>query len=84
MQNQRVNYEKEKSLREIDGARKEFEEENRRNKVIAFISVMFFVIACAAIGFLFYALRMRMKAHRALRQMEMVRTTFFTNLTHEF
>lgn len=84
VQNQRVNYEKEKSLREIDGARKEFEEENRRNKVIAFISVMFFVIACAAIGFLFYALRMRMKAHRALRQMEMVRTTFFTNLTHEF
>ena len=41
-------------------------------------------MTCSAIAFLWYALRMRSKTNRTLRQMEQIRTGFFTNITHEF
>ena len=42
------------------------------------------ILSIAIILLLSYALRMRKKRHQALQQIEDVRTSFFTNITHEF
>ncbi len=84
LQNQRVNYEKEKSMREINVVKKNFEDEQRLKRIILAVSVLILTIVAFALIFLWYALRMRLQAYRVLRQMERVRMTFFTNITHEF
>lgn len=84
VQNLRVNYEKERSSRELSLIRENYRME-QRNKNIFLISGLFIVsIMVIALGFLWYALRMKSRNQRMMRRMEKVRNNFFTNVTHEF
>ena len=84
LQNLRIKYEIEKNAQEIDLVKQNFIEEQRDKRIILVVSILILLMTCSAIAFLWYALRMRSKTNRTLRQMEQIRTGFFTNITHEF
>ena len=84
LQNLRIKYEIEKNAQEIDLVKKNFIEEQRNKRIILTVSILILLMTCSAIAFLWYALRMRSKTNRTLRQVEQIRTGFFTNITHEF
>lgn len=84
LQNLRIKYEIEKNAQEIDLVKKNFIEEQRNKRIILAVSILILLMTCSAIAFLWYALRMRSKTNRTLRQVEQIRTGFFTNITHEF
>ena len=50
--------------------------------LIACLIVLFLTVV--AMGFLWYALRMKSRNQQVMRRMEEVRANFFTNVTHEF
>lgn len=84
LQNLRIKYEIEKNAHEIDLVKKNFIEEQRNKRIILAVSILILLMTCSVIAFLWYALRMRSKTNRTLRQVEQIRTGFFTNITHEF
>lgn len=84
LQNLRIKYEIEKNAQKIDLVKKNFIEEQRNKRIILTVSILILLMTCSAIAFLWYALRMRSKTNRTLRQVEQIRTGFFTNITHEF
>ena len=84
MQNMRVNYEREKGLRELAFVQKNYEIEQRNKRTIVIASVSVFLLTAIAFGFLLYALRMKSKTQQEMRKIEQVRQNFFTNITHEF
>lgn len=84
VQNLRVNYEKEKNFRELSLARENYRMEQRTKNLFLTGSFIILFITLVAIGFLWYALRMKSRNQRMLRRMEKVRSNFFTNVTHEF
>jgi Signal transduction histidine kinase len=84
MQNMRVNYEREKGLRELALVQENYKIEQRNKRVIIVAGISIFSLAAIAFGFLLYALRMKSRTQRAMRKMEQVRQSFFTNITHEF
>ena len=84
IQNLRVNHEREKSFQEMNIVRQNYMEEQRNKRIILVVSLLALLMTCSVIMFLWYALQMRSKTNRALRQMEQMRTSFFTNITHEF
>lgn len=84
LQNLRVNYEIEKNSKEINQVKQNYMEEQRNKRIILVVSILVLLMTCSGIIFLWYALRMRLKTNHTLRQMERMRTDFFTNITHEF
>lgn len=84
VQNLRVNYEKEKNFRELSLVREGYRMEQRTKNLFLTGSFIILFITVVAIGFLWYALRMKSRNQRMLRRMEKVRSNFFTNVTHEF
>lgn len=82
--NLRVNYEKEKSLRELMIVRQNHEIEQRTKNIFLITSLIVLFLTIAAIGFLWYALRMKLHSQNVMRYTEKVRSNFFTNITHEF
>lgn len=84
LQNLRVNYEIEKNSKEINQVKQNYMEEQRNKRIILVVGILVLLMTCSGIIFLWYALRMRLKTNHTLRQMERMRTDFFTNITHEF
>ena len=84
MQNMRVNYEREKGLRELSLVQQNVEIEKRNKRTITVAAISILSLAAIALGFLLYALRMKSKTQQAMQKMEQARQTFFTNITHEF
>ena len=84
LQNMRVNYEREKGLRELALAQRnyEIEQRNKRTIIVAAISVL--SLAIVALAILIYALRMKSRTQQIMRKIGQVRQNFFTNVTHEF
>lgn len=82
--NLRVNYEKERNFRELSLERENYRMEQRTKNLFLTGSFTILLITVVAIGFLWYALRMKSRNQRMLRRMEKVRSNFFTNVTHEF
>lgn len=79
-----VDYEKGQSLQQVESIRTAYEAEVRAKKM-AFITAMTTALgALAVIALLWYVLRTRRDNIRMLQRMERMRTTFFTNITHEF
>lgn len=84
VQNLRINYEKQRNLRELSLTRENYRIEQRTKNLFLTGSFIILFITVVAIGFLWYALRMKSRNQQMLRRMEKVRSNFFTNVTHEF
>ena len=84
LQNLRLNYEREKSQRELAELTRSYEEEQAAKHLYRWLAIIVAMLAVAATAFLVYAQRMRLKNRRANMQIEKMRTTFYTNITHEF
>lgn len=84
LQNLRVNYEKERNSREFMLVRENYEMERRSKNIFLIASLLVLVLMAVAAGFLYYAVRMKSRNQQVMRHMEKVRSSFFTNITHEF
>ncbi len=84
VQNLRVNYEKVRNSQELSLIRENYRIERRTKNIFLIGSFIILFITMIAVGFLWYALRMKSRNQRMLRRMEKVRINFFTNVTHEF
>lgn len=84
LQNLRLSYEREKSDRELADLTRSYEKEQAAKHLFRWLAVIVAMLAVAATVFLIFAQRMRVKNRRANMQIEKMRTTFYTNITHEF
>ena len=84
LQNVRVNFEKEKSSRELALIQENYQMEQRTKNIILFASISILMLTIIVIGFLLYVVRIKSKTQEIMRHMETVRSKFFTNITHEF
>lgn len=83
-QNSRLDYINETQQNQIDIFRRNYEMQRREKHyvgVIAMLIVSFFV---ALIMFLVWMLGQRKRKHEMLKNLDKMRTSFFTNITHEF
>ena len=84
MQNVRVGYERDMNTNKIIQMQNSHEQQKHRDNLIIVSVVAVLVFAVVIIAFLIYTLRLRLKNQRIMREMELTRTNFFTNITHEF
>ena len=84
MQNMRIRYEHEQRRAEVDAINKEYRTERTLKVVSIAAAVLIFVLAAVIMSFLVYALRTRKRKQMAQQQMNEMRLSFFTNITHEF
>ncbi len=84
LQNIRVNFEKEKSSRELALIQENYRMEQRTKNIILFAGISILLLTIIIIGFLLYVVRIKSKTQKIMRHMEGVRSKFFTNITHEF
>ncbi len=84
IQNVRIQYETERSKVMVDAATKSYRAEKRIKEIVLIASGVVAIAALAAIAFLYYALLMRKRHQRTMQQLDSMRTSFFTNITHEF
>jgi len=79
-----VDYEKEQSMQQVESIRTAYEAEVRAKKTVFITAITITLSALVVIALLWYVLRTRRANIRVLQRMERMRTTFFTNITHEF
>ena len=79
-----VGYEREKSLLLVENMRVAYEQEKRAKYMLLYLIMTVAVSATIVIALLWFVLRTRRKGLQVLQRMEHMRTTFFTNITHEF
>ena len=84
LQNIRVNFEKEKSARELALIQENYQMEQRTKNIILFAGIFILLLTIIIIGFLLYVVRIKSRTQKIMRHMETVRNKFFTNITHEF
>ena len=84
LQNIRVNFEKEKSARELALIQENYQMEQRTKNIILFAGISILLLTIIIIGFLLYVVRIKSRTQKIMRHMETVRNKFFTNITHEF
>ncbi len=84
LQNERARYEYERRQGEIDSIRADYEREKRIRNIFALVIGV--IVALAVIIYLQMrnTLRMKEKEKQLLKQVEGMRTSFFTQITHEF
>lgn len=84
IQNLRVDYEKERKNRELSLIQMNYEMGQRTKNIFLVACLIVLFLTVIAVGFLWYALRMKSRNQQVMRRMEEVRANFFTNVTHEF
>ena len=84
LQNIRVNFEKEKSSRELALIQENYQMEQRTKNIILFAGISILLLTIIIIGILLYVVRIKSRTQKIMRHMETVRSKFFTNITHEF
>ena len=83
-ENYRVNFEKEKSSREMALIQENYRMEQRTKNIILFAGIFILLLTVTVIAILLYVVRMKSRTQKIMRHMETVRNKFFTNITHEF
>ena len=84
MQNMRLRYEHEQRRAEVDAINQEYQSE-RTLKLVSIAAALFILLfAAVTTSFLVYALRTRKRKQLVQQQMDEMRLSFFTNITHEF
>ncbi|MDY4043638.1 MAG: ATP-binding protein [Marinifilaceae bacterium] len=84
LQNVRVNFEREKSSRELALIQENYRIEQRTKNIILLAGIFILLLTSIIIVFLLYVVRIKSKTQKIMRHMETVRNKFFTNITHEF
>ena len=83
-QNLRISIEKERNSRELKLVRENYEIDKRSKNLFLIASLLILFLLAVAAGFLYYAVRMKSRNQQMMRHMEKIRSSFFTNTTHEF
>ena len=84
MQEIRVRYEREKKENEIASIRTNYLYEKNLRTTILTTSAVIILLFVLVILFLRHIIRLRIRSQRIMKEMDKMRTTFFTNVTHEF
>ena len=84
LQNIVVKYEQKKREYELAAVQKDYEEERSTKIIILHYGIGGIALSLSALLLLLYALRERTRGRDILRKTEKMRTSFFTNITHEF
>lgn len=84
MQNVRIRYERQSKQNEINHIQQNYQNERKIKNTILISAILVLLLACIAILSLWIVVRLRSKNQRMLKEVEKVRTSFFTNITHEF
>ena len=83
MRRQRIDYERESKLGEVDTLNQEIVDLKRVRDMMGVFGLLLTLMAGAIIATLIYAMRMRSRTQRVLRQIEETRSLFFTNVVHQ-
>jgi len=84
VQNERVKYEYQRRQQEIDAINTEYSKERIVRNIMIISFVVIVVLLIGGIGLLFYSLKVKKSEQKAMAQLDNVRSSFFTNITHEF
>ena len=84
MQNLRERYAMDQSHRELSMVTNNYRIKQQNKNRILVIGGLALLLSVTTLGFFGYALRMRARSHQVMKNMEKVRSDFFTNITHEF
>ena len=84
VQNERVKYEYHRRQHEIELLNQEY---NKEREMHTYMEVSFLIILLLLIGgiaLLYYLLKVKKREQQAMAQLDNVRSSFYTNITHEF
>ena len=84
VQNERVKYEYQRRQQEIDTINNNFNTERKLRNVIIISLIVISVLLIIGVGLLTYLLKIRKREQAAMKQVDNMRSSFFTNITHEF
>lgn len=80
----KINYEREKNQQYIEQLNREKESQVRENRIVLISSAIALLLLISLSVTLWYAFLQRTKKNKTLREMDKVKSNFFTNITHEF
>lgn len=84
MENLRINYERENSRREKVLMEEGWRAERERRSLMLQTALAVLILSLVAVFLLLWLLRVRNQKSKILQEAEATRTSFFTNITHEF
>lgn len=84
IQNERVQYEYHRRQQEVETLQSNYNQEKESKSVILWSMFAIALLSVVIVVLLLYTLRVKKKSHIALQQISDIRTSFFTNITHEF
>ena len=84
IQNVRVGYERERKQNEIEMLNRSWEAERRSRNALLTMSLIALLLTVATIVVLIYLITLRNRNQKMLKEMETMKSNFFTNITHEF
>ena len=83
MRSQRVNYERGRASGELDLLTRDISNLKRQRSMQVIFTMVLLLMAVAIIAALVYAVRVRSRTQRIMRQIEETRSLFFTNVVHQ-
>ena len=84
IQNVRVGYERERKQNEIEMLNRSWEAERRSRNALLTMSLIALLLTVATIAVRIYLITLRNRNQKMLKEMETMKSNFFTNITHEF
>ncbi len=84
MQKMRIRYEHERRRTELDAINKQWQTERQLKWASIAVASAIAVLAVIAVSFMLYVLRNRKRKQLMQQQLDEMRLSFFTNITHEF
>ena len=84
VQNERVKYEYQRRQQEIDTINNKFNSERQLRNVIIISLVVILLLLIIGVGMLMYLLKIKKREQAVMKQVDNMRSSFFTNITHEF
>ena len=84
VQNERIRFETMRRQKEVDDMENNYLMEKNTRNVLTMTIMLVIPLSLLAIGLLFYSLHLKKRKQLTLMQLEHIRSSFFTNITHEF